>query len=65
MEEAQKVAKWEPEIPLDVTFSPIATGNEKYINWGRLNSVKPDPEANLFKKWTIYVCDFISFTFIK
>jgi glutaminyl-tRNA synthetase len=50
MEEAQKVAKWEPEIPLDVTFSPIATGNEKYINWGRLNSVKPDPEANLFKK---------------
>ena len=50
MEESLKVAKWEPEIPLDVTFSPIATGNEKYINWGRLNSVKPDPEANLFKK---------------
>jgi hypothetical protein len=50
MGEALKVAKLEPDIPLDVTFSPIATGNEKYINWGRLNSVKPDPEANLFKK---------------
>lgn len=49
MAEALKVAKWEPDIPLDVTFSPIATGNGKYITWGRLNSVKPDPEANLFK----------------
>ena len=50
MEEAIKLRVYEPDIPLDVTFSPIATGNQKYINWGRLNSVKPDPEANLFKK---------------
>ena len=39
MGEALKVAKLEPDIPLDVTFSPIATGNEKYINWDEaLNS---------------------------
>jgi len=50
MDEALKVAKWEPDIPLDVTFSPIATGNQKFIEWGRLNSVKSDPEADLFKK---------------